>query len=59
MRTASLIGMVMAAAARSGVTPDLSFLKNRRNPKGHDWGGKRHKLKKYSQDHQRPRRRRV
>ncbi len=29
-----------------------------KGPKGHSWGGKRRKLKKYMQDHQRPRRRR-
>lgn len=55
---AAAIGAVMVAA-EPPADPGPSFIQTNHSRKGHGWDGKRRKLKKYMQDHQRPRRRRA
>ncbi len=52
MRYASLIGMLTTMMRREGAMPNIP-LAQQRAPKGHTWGGRRTKLKKRRQDHQR------
>lgn len=57
-----LVGLALAVGAVMAVPEPVVepnfFMPNSSSPKGHGWGGKRRKLKKYMQDHQRPHRRR-
>lgn len=62
---AALASTVMKAATAPAAhqTPamdseQMARIFRSKGPKGHSWNGKRRKLKKFMQDHQRPRRRR-
>lgn len=57
MALSASLGMMQAAHAHDGAEVSLGI--GSYNNRAHGWAGKRRKLKKSHQDHQRPRRRRI